>query len=195
MGEFDKINDSLNTNFDEVAATKAVDTAVTKVEEIKTKKDELVEKVQTMVTSKEQKYTLEDKEYIKFELQSLIENNKQVMMNLQNELKIGAPPRIYETFAILSNSTAGIIKELLALNRQITNYQVIESEQKDKKELTLKEIEVKALTGNSQQANSITNVSNNVLMLDYNQMSKILQEAKSKSALNKIDAKFDLRGK
>lgn len=195
MGEFDKINDSLDTNFDEVAATKAVDNAVTKVEEIKTKKDELVEKVQTMVTSKEQKYTLEDKEYIKFELQSLIENNKQVMMNLQNELKIGAPPRIYETFAILSNSTAGIIKELLALNRQITNYQVIESEQKDKKELTLKQIEVKTLSSNSQQANSITNVSNNILMLDYNQMSKILQEAKSKSALNKIDAKFDLRGK
>lgn len=188
--EFNKINDSLNTDFDEITSK-----AINKVEEIKTKKNELVEKVQTMVTAKDQKYTLEDKEYIKFELQSLIENNKQVMMNLQNELKIGAPPRIYETYAILSNSTANVIKELLALNRQITNYQVIEQDQNTKKELTLKAIEVKSKNNNIQQADSITNVSNNVLMLDYTQMSKILEEAKNKSSLNSIDATFDLRGK
>lgn len=111
-------------------------------------------------------------------------------MTLQQELKIGAPPRTYETYAILSNSTASIIKELLALNRQITNYQIIESQQIDKKELTLKSIDAKS-SKNIQNADTINN---NTLILNYDEMSKILKDAKSNSLLNNVDAKFDLRG-
>ncbi len=189
-GEFDKLNDSLDIDFEE---------ATLQVEDNINKKNEIAEKVQAMILSSaepnNQKYTLEDKEYIKFELQSLIENNKRVMMSLQAELKIGAPPRTYETYAVLSNSTVSIIKELMVLNKQLTNYQVIESQENTKKELTLKSIDARLKASKTvQNADSITNVQNNVMMLDYKEMSKILQEAKTKSLLNNVDATFDLRG-
>ena len=43
-----------------------------------------------------QKYTLEDKEYIRAELQSLIELNRSVLETLGEQCKLGAPPRMYE---------------------------------------------------------------------------------------------------
>ena len=75
------------------------------------------------------------------------------------------------------------------------NYQLIKSQENTKKELTLKSIDARLKASKTiQNADSITNVQNNVMMLDYKEMSKILQEAKTKSLLNDVDATFDLRG-
>ncbi|MCZ0950822.1 hypothetical protein N7T98_25930, partial [Pseudomonas syringae pv. tomato] len=83
----------------------------------------------------EQKYTLEDKEYIRAELQSLIEINRSVLETLSEQCKMGAPPRMYEVFATLSNTVSTNLMSLAKLDQTITDYQVKESDEKLRKEV------------------------------------------------------------
>lgn len=118
---FDTLNDTFNIDND--------------IEDMEEKE----EKVVTKKSSKTQKYTLDDLEYLKTELQDRIENNRIVANELAQTLKVGAPPRLYEVYAKLSSTISDDIMHLADISRQITDYQIVES----KEEMRRKEIELK----------------------------------------------------
>lgn len=92
--------------------------------------NETAEKIQEVKAGvMEQKYNLEDKEYIRYELQSLIEVNRKVLDTLAEQCKLGCPPRMYEVFSGLSNTIAGNLMELAKLNKMVTDYQVRETDE------------------------------------------------------------------
>ena len=88
---------------------------------------------------KNQKYTLDDLEYMKTELQDRIESNRIVCEELKTCCKVGAPPRMFEVYAKLSMTISEDIMHLADLNRQITDYQIVES----KEDMRRQEIELK----------------------------------------------------
>ena len=81
-----------------------------------------------------QKYNIEDKEYIRTELQNLIELNTTVLEQLADQLKLGSVPRLYEVYSTLSNSISENLMDLAKLDQVVTNYRVTETaeSQKDK---------------------------------------------------------------
>jgi hypothetical protein len=97
------------------------------------------EKTETKKVTKSQKYTLEDLEYMKTELQDRIESNRIVCEELKNCCKVGAPPRMFEVYAKLSMTISEDIMHLADLNRQITDYQIVENKENMRKQ----EIELK----------------------------------------------------
>ena len=138
---------------------------------------DMEQKVVTVVpkkSAKNQKYTLDDLEYLKTELQDRIENNRIVANELAQTLKVGAPPRLYEVYAKLSSTISDDIMHLADISRQITDYQIVES----KEEMRRKEIELKqqnvlkrieaGAKGNVPQ--NVTQINNNT----YNMTSKDL---------------------
>ena len=118
---FDTLNDTFNIDND--------------IEDMEEKEEKVVPKKST----KTQKYTLDDLEYLKTELQDRIENNRIVANELAQTLKVGAPPRLYEVYAKLSSTISDDIMHLADISRQITDYQIVES----KEEMRRQEIELK----------------------------------------------------
>ena len=102
------VNEILADTFDIDLSEKQVEDTSARIQEIKT-------------DVANQKYTLEDKEYIRAELQSLIELNRTVLETLGEQCKLGAPPRMYEVFSTLSNSVAANLMDLAKLNQTITD--------------------------------------------------------------------------
>lgn len=120
---FDTLNDTFN-----------IDNDIEDMEE-----EEKEEKVVPKKSTKTQKYTLDDLEYLKTELQDRIENNRIVANELAQTLKVGAPPRLYEVYAKLSSTISDDIMHLADISRQITDYQIVES----KEDMRRQEIELK----------------------------------------------------
>lgn len=118
---FDTLNDTFNIDND--------------IEDMEEKEEKVVPKK----SAKNQKYTLDDLEYLKTELQDRIENNRIVANELAQTLKVGAPPRLYEVYAKLSSTISDDIMHLADISRQITDYQIVES----KEEMRRQEIELK----------------------------------------------------
>lgn len=118
---FDTLNDTFNIDND--------------IEDMEEKEEKVVPKKST----KTQKYTLDDLEYLKTELQDRIENNRIVANELAQTLKVGAPPRLYEVYAKLSSTISDDIMHLADISRQITDYQIVES----KEDMRRQEIELK----------------------------------------------------
>lgn len=118
---FDTLNDTFNIGND--------------IEDMEEKEEKVVPKK----SAKNQKYTLDDLEYLKTELQDRIENNRIVANELAQTLKVGAPPRLYEVYAKLSSTISDDIMHLADISRQITDYQIVES----KEEMRRQEIELK----------------------------------------------------
>jgi len=119
---FDTLNDTFNIDND--------------IEDMEEEKEE---KVVPKKSAKTQKYSLEDLEYMKTELQDRIESNRIVCEDLMNCCKVGAPPRMFEVYAKLSLTISEDIMHLADLNRQITDYQIVES----KEDMRRQEIELK----------------------------------------------------
>ena len=118
---FDTLNDTFNIGND--------------IEDMEEKEEKVVPKK----SAKNQKYTLDDLEYLKTELQDRIENNRIVANELAQTLKVGAPPRLYEVYAKLSSTISDDIMHLADISRQITDYQIVES----KEDMRRQEIELK----------------------------------------------------
>ena len=145
-----------------------------KVEE---KKEELHNRLTEVseATSSKQKYDLQDKELIRLELQTLIEENKMVLQALGDQCKAGAAPRLFEVYANLSNSVRDSLRELRDINKTITDYQVIEDREQLKRE-TLEAKKASALsTPAIAQEGGTVNIQNN-LNLTSQQMLDILKE-------------------
>lgn len=128
MGVFDNLKDEFNIEEAETQVKSVISNANEKIEEVKE-------------GIKIQKYTLEDKEYIKTELQDLIASDREVMEELKNMILNGAgTPNMYAVYATLSKSVRENVQQLKDLSKDITDYQVIESnEQFKEKTLASKE--------------------------------------------------------
>ena len=152
---FDTLNDTFNIDND--------------IEDM----DQQEEKVQPKTVTKNQKYTLEDLEYMKTELQDRIESNRIVCEELKNCCKVGAPPRMFEVYAKLSMTISEDIMHLADLNRQITDYQIVENkENMRKQEIELKQQNIlkRLESGSNKMPQNVTQINNNT----YNMTSKDL---------------------
>lgn len=139
MGVFDNLKDEFNIEEAETQVKTTIATANEKIEEVK-------EGIKT------QKYTLEDKEYIKAELQDLIASDREVMESMKDMILNGAgTPNMYAVYATLSKSVRENVQQLKELSKDITDYQVIESNEEFKeKTLASKErLAEKRLAGKS----------------------------------------------
>lgn len=74
-----------------------------------------------------QKYNLEDKNYLKTELQDLIATNRLVLETLAGQIKFGCDLGLVTTFATISKTITDNIAELIKLEKQVTDYQVTEA--------------------------------------------------------------------
>tara|TARA_R110001606_G_scaffold88448_6_gene199279 strand:- start:6703 stop:7212 length:510 start_codon:yes stop_codon:yes gene_type:complete len=79
--------------------------------------------------------TLEDKEYMELEIKTLISSAKFVMDKLEEDVKIGAKPRVYEVYATLTKAVLDSIKELRELNLSIENLKLSKEKLNLKKEI------------------------------------------------------------
>ena len=160
---FDTLNDTFNINND--------------IEDM----DEGGEELKPAKESKKQKYSLENLEYIKTELQDRIESNRIVCEELKTCCKVGAPPRMFEVYAKLSMTISEDIMHLADIERQITVYQVVESKEKMrqqefelKQQQALKRIEGAAKPGAPQSLTQINNNTYNITSKDL--LQKVMEE-------------------
>lgn len=143
---FDTLNDTFNIGND--------------IEDMEEQEEKVVPKKST----KNQKYSLEDLEYMKTELQDRIESNRVVCEELKNCCKVGAPPRMFEVYAKLSMTISEDIMHLADLNRQITDYQIVES----KEEMRRQEIELKQQNALKKIEAGATKVPQSLTQNNYN---------------------------
>lgn len=150
-----------------------------------------------------QKYTLEDYAYMKTELINLIDLNKLVLNNVSDMCKVGAPPRMFETFSKISETIAGDIMKMAELQKTITDYQM--QEQRENLQLQMLQtkteiarLKVEAKKGNKgQNEGGNTYVQNNFINGGVNTSSNLLDkiEELKKQAAEKMDSiplDFDL---
>lgn len=98
------------------------------IDEVEEKVEETSEKIEAIAENiAKQKYNLEDKEYLKLELQDLIASDREVMNVLKDECTAGAGPQLLMAYTALSKSVRENIAKLMDLEKQITDYQVTES--------------------------------------------------------------------
>lgn len=123
----------------------------------------------------EQKYKLEDKQYIQEELKMLIESNKNVLYTLGNQCKMGASPRMYEVYSTLSNSITNNLMDLAKLNQLVTDYQVTEDNlvQKEKSNRTKQEM-IRMSRQNTQSESTL--IQNNTYNFTSNDMLNMLSK-------------------
>lgn len=123
----------------------------------------------------EQKYKLEDKQYIQEELKMLIESNKNVLYTLGNQCKMGASPRMYEVYSTLSNSITNNLMDLAKLNQLVTDYQVTEDNlvQKEKSNRTKQEM-IRMSRQNAQSESTL--IQNNTYNFTSNDMLNMLSK-------------------
>lgn len=104
-------------------------------EEIKQTEERTVEKIEEITEGiKTQKYDLEDKNYLKSELQDLISTNRLVLETLAGQIKFGCDLGLVTSFATISKTITDNIAEMIKLEKQITDYQVVESNEEMKRE-------------------------------------------------------------
>lgn len=160
---FDKLNDTFDVDNDIEDIDETIDT-----KEHKSKK-----------ISKNQKYSLEDLEYMKTELQDRIESNRIVCEELKNCCKVGAPPRMFEVYAKLSMTISEDIMHLADLNRQITDYQIVESKEEMRRqeiELKQKNILKKIEASSNKSPQSLTQINNTYNISSKDLLNKVIDE-------------------
>lgn len=108
---------------------------------------------------KDQKFNIADRKYLADQLQALIDTNMTVLTNLAPLCRVGSPPAIFMSFTQISNTITSNLKELFNLNKQITDYQITETNMKIKQS----NIERKLKTPNI-APQSATNIQNNYVM-------------------------------
>lgn len=174
------VNETLADTFDIDLSEKQVEDTTTRINEIKS-------------DVANQKYTLEDKEYIKAELQSLIELNRTVLETLGEQCKLGAPPRLYEVFSTLSNSVATNLMDLAKLNQVMTDYQVKETDENLRvAAMDARQKQLAAVQG-SKVPQSV-NVQNNTYNFTSNEMLNMLKKLNLTTEVTSVEElpKFDL---
>lgn len=168
-----------------------LDEAEAEVKNALVKADEKIAEVREGIKS--QKYNLEDKEYIITELQDLIASDREVMSTLKDMITQGAGnPAMYAVYATLSKSVRENVTKLSDVEKEITDYQVIESnEEYREKVLASKErmAERKAITNSGGTTGQLTQ--NNTYIFTPAEQFEIMKNANVKP-IEVEQPKFDL---
>lgn len=172
---FNKLDEIFNTDI-----TTITDDPTEQALMVKEKTNALVEK-STLIR------TLEDKLYLQEETKSLIENSKRVLSVMQNDIKIGSPPRNAEVYAKLLSSTVECIKELRELNKSIADIQ------RDDERIAIEKDFRKHQQLQPQQNNQMPQASINV-KLTGKELLAMMKIAQSESQMHKIDTDFSVEG-
>lgn len=97
-------------------------------EEVKVTETKTIQKINEVKAGiQNQKYNLEDKDYLSAELKDLIATNRLVLETLAGQIKFGCDLGLVTTFATISKTITDNIAELIKLEKQVTDYQVTES--------------------------------------------------------------------
>jgi hypothetical protein len=163
-GTFDKLEQSLNTKFvptssisESISATNPGDINK-EIQYFEDKKKQIIEGSQSKIK------TIEDKEWLQYEIKDLMSNGKLVLQKLQADLKIGCSPRMYEVYASLMNSVIMSQKELRELNKMVYDielFQVDPNEGKSKTQvnINLTGKELLAMINNAKDNSQMNSVS------------------------------------
>ena len=157
---FDNLSDALNCDFikDENLST---EDKIEKFSEVK-------ETAKEMVTSTE--HSLEDKEYIQFELKSLIQGGLNILDKLEQDISVGTKVRSHEVYFTGMNSIMNALKELRELNK----VEIDISMAKDKSEGE----KVGGVTVNQ--------------FYDSSSLLNMLKDAQQSNSLNEVTAEFQI---
>ena len=160
---FEGLDKAMNNDF-----SGSLDDAEKRIDNFVSVKTAMVEK------AKSGTYTLEDEEYLRFELKTLIQGSRMIMDKLEKDIKIGSQPRVYEVYSALLKTTFDGLKELRELNKTVTDLEI----ESDKPKI-------------SQDGKVINNTTNN-FVLTGKDLLNMISNAKKENQLNSIEAKFEL---
>jgi len=160
----DNLNKKLNINFQEEAEN--VKNEISKVEE---KKNEIAKKVENTQLAP---ITFEDKEYLLLEIRKLIASTGRILEKLEQDIKIGSPPRMYEVYSALTNAKVNQLRELRELNKMIMDMQFFADPQgkndskSEKDEVTMKTSDLLKFVKEAQKQNQLNSVDAEFQVLD-----------------------------
>jgi len=160
MEGFDGLSSAFNVENEE-EFVHAVEEVQQDMEMIEAKKNEIAQKINFPVM-------FEDQGFIQRELKSLIMSARTVMTKVEQDIKIGCPPRQVEVYAKLVESIGKQYTSLLDLNKTVFEA-AVEAKQVD-----------------------INNIGNNKISLTSEQLLDMINGAKENSQMNAIDADFEV---
>jgi len=183
---FFSIGEALDAEFVEEASMEEIDEQIKeefsselKDTKLKEKSTDLMTNVQNeVVTINEKKEELEnalttarikDSNFLEKEIKGLILSSKRVLETLEKDIKIGAPPRMYEVYATMLNAITGQYKELRSLNESIAKF-VLENKKQNLEETK----------------------EDHKLVLNSNDALNMYIKAKELSQMDRIDADFTI---
>jgi len=168
LTNFEKIAMSLtshNIDLSELSSDEKISTALEIVDK---KKQEIIQSLE-----KTTEITIEDKDYLKTTLKTLIEITLGVLEDARADLKIGAAASQREAFAKLADSFLNQLKELRELNKMLFDLNVTYGEPNEE------------IGGEKEQEKELKVTSSE--MLDF------FKKVQKESQLNEIEAKFDIQ--
>lgn len=166
----DNISKALNTTFEPEVAQ-----ATSEIEKI----NEELKVIETKKSNIKSKFVMEDKEYIEFELKSLIASTQNVKARLEDELlKAGTKASMYEAYTLVCNIIQNSLRELRQLNRDVVDVVIAE------RRMVVRETE----TGVNKITGPVT--VNNSFNLNSNDIDAMIRHAKENSQLNAIEVDF-----
>lgn len=124
--------------------------------------------------------SLEDKDYLEFELKSLIASNQNIKARLEDELmKQGTKASMFEVYTLVCSTIQNALRELRQLNRDQIDVVIAE------RRMTVREKEV----GVKNSINGPVTVNNSFIM-NSNDIDNMIRDAKLNSQLNDITIDF-----
>jgi len=170
----DPISQALNTTFETT-----ISNSNSEIEKINSELAALEKKREKL---KAKSFALEDKEYLEFELKSLIASNQNIKSRLEDELmKQGTKASMFEVYTLVCNTIQNALRELRQLNRDIVDIAIAE------RRMTVRETEV----GVSKNQISGPVTVNNSYILNSNDIDKMIRDAQQNSQLNSIEVDFE----
>lgn len=170
----DPISKALNTSFE--SEMDSANLEIQKINDEITALDKMKEKVRTKA------WRIEDKEYIEFELKSLIASNQNIKARLEDELmKQGTRPAFFEMYTMVCGSIQNALRELRQLNRDVVDVAIAE------RRMVVRETE----TGVNKNAFNGPVTVNNSFVLNSNALEKMISDARENSQLNEIEVDFE----
>lgn len=136
--------------------------------QIETKKNEIAKKISSTTV-----VTIEDKDYMQFELKSLIQGGMTILEVLAQDIKIGTKPSTHEAYFNGLDKVGKLVKELRDLN------------------LSVKRLEIEEIKAGNTQTNNVSVTHK----LDGRSILKLLNDAQANSSMNSIVADFEVDDK
>lgn len=156
---FEKLNNLFDT---ESGITENLKEVKNELQTINQKKNEIKEIVQ----KNEVGFSIEDQGFLIEATKKLMESTDNVMQKLEQDIKIGSSPRMYEVFSFLANSKVNQLRELRELYKMILEMSIFNEEDSNK----------------SKNENDVSMTATDLL--------KVIKEAQKSSSLNAIEATF-----